>query len=413
MKCPDYALITTIQHVLEIEEVNQVGSFVWSHIKNLAESSSPHRIETQGLLLGSDLGSKYNLDIRKFSRNYEKSLFFDEYNFGTLADANLIFGTDSYLPRTASLNFTFDLFGESTNFLELNTRMQGFEKFFESHFGPKGPLNSKKFTKKFYDFLWKMRSFISEDNIPNLSSLSELPTINDLNNPSQIYERAKEIQDDLIEEIESDEDDYEEVITPEVKKRRQSSVKRNLQKKINDLPYDLKYNFKQPKASLGVKIFGNDLHYFTVEGVQEVLERASKLDPNYITKLLTEKETTYTKSGIILDASYTVPLSSGLPLSLSALGVSSIDIRLSGLFNSSNFIKSQSLDIEAKLKPSVSIDVLSTMQSDFYYGSSGIRVKSNLYSSSAIETKLKVRGPRAISLQVNLPQDRNEIFSAK
>lgn len=410
MKCPDYLSITAIQNVLETEEVNQVGSFVWSHINNLAQSSSPVRIETQGLLLGSDLGSKYKLDIRKFSRNFEQSIFFDEYNFGANAEANLIFGTDSYLPRTASLNFTFDLFGESINFLEMNTRVQGFEKFLESHFGPKGPLNSKKFTKKFYDFLWNIRSFISEDNIPNLS---ELPSLNDFHNPSQIYERAKEIQDELIDEIESDEDDYEEVETDELKQQRNSLAKKNFQNKIKELPFKLKYNFKHPKVSLGVKVFGNDLQYFTVEGIQEVMDQVSKLDPNYITKLLTEKETSYTKSGIMLDASYTVPLTSGLPLSLSVLGVSSVDIRLSGLFNSPNFQKTQTLDIEAKIKPSISIDVLTTMQSDFFYGAAGIRVKSNLYSSSAVETKFKVRGTRLISLHVNLPQDRNEIFSAK
>lgn len=410
MRCPDYLSITAIQYVLETEEVNQVGSFVWSHLNNLAKSSSPIRIETQGLLLGSDLGSKYKLDIRKFSRNFEESIFFDEYNFGANADANVIFGTDSYLPRTASLNFTFDLFGESINFLEMNTRMQGFEKFLESHFGPKGPLNSKKFTRKFYDFLYNIRSFLSEDNIPNLSELS---SINDFNDPSHIYERAKEIQDKLIEKIESDEDDFDTEETDDIKQRRNSPATKNLKNKIDELPFELKYNFKQPKASLGIKVFGNDLQYFTVEGVQEVMDQVSKLDPNYITKLLTEKEASYTKSGIILDASYTVPLTSGLPLSLSALGVSSVDIRLSGLFNSPGFRKTQMLDIEAKIKPSISIDVLTTMQSDFFYGAAGIRVKSNLYSSSAVETKFKVRGTRLISLHVNLPQDRNEIFSAK
>ena len=82
MRCPDYKSINFIKTVLELEEVNQVGSFVWSHLTNLAKSSSPVRIEAQGLLLNDDLSDKFKLDIRKFSRNYEHSLFFDEYNFG-------------------------------------------------------------------------------------------------------------------------------------------------------------------------------------------------------------------------------------------------------------------------------------------------------------------------------------------
>lgn len=61
---------------------------------------------------------------------------------------NLIFGTDSYLPRMASLNFTADLFGRSVNFFEFTARAEGFEELVSSIFGPKGPLNRSVFKKK-------------------------------------------------------------------------------------------------------------------------------------------------------------------------------------------------------------------------------------------------------------------------
>lgn len=82
MRCPDYIYIGAIKSILEHEQINQVGSFVWSHLTNLAKSNSPVRIEAQGLLLNDELADKFKMDIRKFSRNYEHSLFFDEYNFG-------------------------------------------------------------------------------------------------------------------------------------------------------------------------------------------------------------------------------------------------------------------------------------------------------------------------------------------
>lgn len=82
MRCPDYLSVYKIKKVLEAEEVNQVGSFVWSHLNNLAKSASPVRVEAQGLLTSNDLGTKYKMDLRRFSRNFEYSLFFDEYNFG-------------------------------------------------------------------------------------------------------------------------------------------------------------------------------------------------------------------------------------------------------------------------------------------------------------------------------------------
>lgn len=149
MRCPDYVSVQYIKDVLQTEPVNQVGSFVWSHLTNLAKASSPVRVEAQGLLIDGDLGAKYKLDIRKFSKNFEHSVFFDEYNFGVNAESNLIFSTDSYMPRVANLNFTVDLFGESVNLLELSTRMEGFEHLIESIFGPKGPLNRERFRNKF------------------------------------------------------------------------------------------------------------------------------------------------------------------------------------------------------------------------------------------------------------------------
>lgn len=141
MRCPDYLTIKYIKYILQTEEVNQVGSFVWSHLKNTAKSASPVRVAAQALLGDDDLSRKYRLDFRKFSRNFEHSLFFDEYNIGSSSDANLIFGTDSYLPRSATYNFTVDLFGESVNIFEVSAYMQGFEHIVEGI----NPLREKAF----------------------------------------------------------------------------------------------------------------------------------------------------------------------------------------------------------------------------------------------------------------------------
>jgi hypothetical protein len=50
MRCPTYLTIKDIKSFLQKERVNQVGSFVWSHLKNLAKTSSPQKIEVQALL---------------------------------------------------------------------------------------------------------------------------------------------------------------------------------------------------------------------------------------------------------------------------------------------------------------------------------------------------------------------------
>lgn len=143
MRCPSKHSVKRIKHVLQTEAVNQVGSYVWSSLHNLAKSASPLNVEVQSLLVDEELNARFKLDIRKFSRNFEQSLFFDQYNVGTRFDADLIFGTESFMPRTVGFNITADLFGESVNLFEITTRMEGMEKLAEKTFGPKGPLNSK------------------------------------------------------------------------------------------------------------------------------------------------------------------------------------------------------------------------------------------------------------------------------
>jgi Domain of unknown function (DUF1943)/Lipoprotein amino terminal region len=131
MNCPSVHEIKEVKNFLIYHErVNQVGSFVWSHLSNLMKTSSPQKVELQGLLL-PQLDDKWKIDFRKYSRNYEYSLFFDEYNFGISGESNVLFGTESYLPGTVYFNGTVNLFGNSFNPLEFKIRIKGMEVSFD------------------------------------------------------------------------------------------------------------------------------------------------------------------------------------------------------------------------------------------------------------------------------------------
>lgn len=140
-----------------------VGTFVWSHLTNLYNSASPTRVEVQSLLTDTDLDNKFNSDRRKFSRNYDGSFFSEEYNFGGNYQGNLIFSPKSYIPRSATFNLTFDLFGESVNAFELTTRLEGLEYYAEKFFGPDGPYNNEKVSGFFKGFLRSFRSAPEQD----------------------------------------------------------------------------------------------------------------------------------------------------------------------------------------------------------------------------------------------------------
>jgi len=98
-------------------------------------------------------------------------------------------------------------------------------------------------------------------------------------------------------------------------------------------------------------------------------------------------------------------------LAIHVFGASSVDLSISG--NLDKLDADWHFDVQGLFKPSVSVDVITTMQTDMYWGQSGIKVKSNLYSNSEVEANLKMRGRNLISFSFNLPQDKNEIFSAR
>ena len=138
MACPTEELIETIRYKLSSESVNQVGSFVWSHLSNLQESASQEKQWIREIMGEEVLVNKFNTSALKFSRNYESSFYMEEQGFGTTVESNIIFSKRSFLPRSGMFNLTFDVFGQPLNVLEIGGRMEGLELFIEKFFGPNG-----------------------------------------------------------------------------------------------------------------------------------------------------------------------------------------------------------------------------------------------------------------------------------
>lgn len=82
MSCPTPDVLTKVRMQLSGEPVNQVGSFVWTFLENLKESSAPLKQELASILEDVKLREDFNLDVRKYSRNMEKSLFSEYLNAG-------------------------------------------------------------------------------------------------------------------------------------------------------------------------------------------------------------------------------------------------------------------------------------------------------------------------------------------
>ncbi|XP_014226324.1 uncharacterized protein LOC106652091 isoform X2 [Trichogramma pretiosum] len=353
MRCPDYNVIKIIRHTLEEEEVNQVGSFVWSHLKNQLTSSSPSRIEIQSLLTDRDLGNKFNSDLRKFSRSYESSFFSEEYNFGANQQTNLVFSPKSYVPRTVNFNLTVDLFGESVNLFEVGMRAEGLEFYAESLFGPKGPFSGVKVADHFRQFVRQFRDAKPEDD------------------------------------------------------------GREYWKKVKALPNVIDNDFDQPRVSLSYKIFGNELKFVMLETDEEIRTTLASLNPwEKIKQILSGKEIVhYENYAMFLDSSYVLPTTAGLPVRLDIAGSAACNIKLSGILNSQKFMSDGELEINGNIMPSVSVDVTGSMKVDAFYKSAGLKLKNSVYSIGAVEADLKIKGLKLARLSWKIPNHKMEVFS--
>ncbi|XP_073960757.1 apolipophorins-like [Choristoneura fumiferana] len=352
MKCPTLSIIRKIYHSVRHEQVNQVATFVWSHLNNLGQSSLPSRVEIQGLLSGNPMPQlEDSPDFRMFSRNYEQSVFFDQYNAGGNYEANVIFTPDSYIPRSVSLNLTVDMFGESINILELKGRAEGFERYFENLFGKNGPLSKTKINDK----------------------LEALRFIRSLSDADQVKE------------------------------------------KVDDIGYKneaLKHQY--PMAELGIKVFGNEISYWNAEGHSEILKSLERMNPQMrILEILSGKEISYNKASLFLDTTFSVPTGCGLPLNMNLMGTSYVNTKMSGTMVD-KFSQSGNLDFEGKIHPSVAVNIAATMSvTAGGLSTSGTRLNLRLYTATAVEAKLNIRGLGLVRLDLSLPSEKREIFAAK
>ncbi|KXJ79352.1 hypothetical protein RP20_CCG001221 [Aedes albopictus] len=99
---------------------------------------------------------------------------------------------------------------------------------------------------------------------------------------------------------------------PKRQARTPVTITKDIHDQIDNMGYKMKSDFKDPHASIGLKIFGNDLKYYTIEGFTETLKAAEQINPlNFLKSILSGKEVSYTKSGVFLDTSYDVPVSVG------------------------------------------------------------------------------------------------------
>lgn len=72
------------------------------------ETSSLHKQALKDILNNEYLKKEFNMDRRKYSRNYETSFFSEKFGLGATGESNIIWSSKSFLPRFVKYNFMHD-----------------------------------------------------------------------------------------------------------------------------------------------------------------------------------------------------------------------------------------------------------------------------------------------------------------
>ncbi|XP_064104223.1 uncharacterized protein LOC135214035 [Macrobrachium nipponense] len=340
MSCPTQEIIDTVKDRLTSEGINQVTSFVWTHMTNLQESASPEKQWLHDMIGEELLQLKYNKDALKFSRNYESSFFMNELNLGATVESNMIFSGKSYLPRSAMLNLTLDLFGESINFFEVGGRIEGFETYVERFFGPNG--------------------YFHEETI-----------------------------EAILKNMREQKTDYE------------ATTLEGILDKATD----------EAEGSYYMRVFGNELHYHHFRGLENFIETSGTTNPlEFLMDMARKGNVDYSKSYQMFDTHYIIPTASGLPLAVTAKGTATLGIQVNGKFNIQNM---KNVDIEGHINPSAAVEINGLMAVDAHVTRTGLKIKSNLHTSTFLDGKIKINKGKVIDIAFNIPKEKVEVINVQ
>ncbi|XP_070564132.1 uncharacterized protein [Ptychodera flava] len=349
MKCPTPKVLKRIHAVLEKEEINQVGSFMWSHLKGLNSTSDPLKQDIRKMLEDTKLIRNYNKDPRKFSRAFEGSLFSEDMNLGGTVENHLIFSPESWIPRSGMMNLTAQVFGYSINLFEFGGRIEGFDYLLEKFFGPKG--------------------YFPDNNLLEMVKAPEMDA-----------------------------------------RQKRSAIKPSKLENLHNR-FDAKQP-NSPKGSMYMKMFGNELSsvdFQKIDWLKPEKESVNLLE--MLIKLSKEQTKEFTKNMILMESSFDTPTIIGLPLNLAVNSTASMNLKVSGKADLRKVMVSpRSLNITGAIRPSAVIEVSSEMSLSAFVAHSGLRMVTRMHSSTALDGSISLDSSETFKVKFNVPDNRLDII---
>ncbi|XP_032678528.1 apolipophorins [Odontomachus brunneus] len=361
--CPCQHFASALKDMLDKEEVNQVGSFIQSHLNNLRASADPTKADAKYHLGQIKPRTKFPRDFRKFSFNEELSYHVGGFGAGSTMETNVIYSQNSFVPRSVNLNLTTEVFGRSYNFLELNTRTENLDRMIERYFGPKG--------------------FFRQDDIDDIVE----------KNATDITEYVKEKMNKLRGKR-------------EIKQSELDKFAKSVKLRNNEVDQEL-------DIDLSVKMFGVEMYYLTSNGhfkdltdkqlIDKIFDKADA-EINNLKKL----DSNFKNHMQFLDMELVYPTNLG-PMTLNLLGTSVVLLKTYGKIDVKAIMENpQNAEFYFGFDPSASVRVAGTMAVKAFDVESGMKVVGTLYTNTATDIKVKMLDGKGIDFSIGTPSSKEE-----
>lgn len=279
------------------------------------------------------------------------SVHSDILKMGATAVSNAVFSPQSYLPRSANLNLTVDLFGEAVNLFEVGTRLEGFESVVEDIFSPNGYFPDESIQTVFKN----MKSSYTKEKEAILS----------LSN--QFGKKVKDEPQGMI---------FARVLGNELYLKQFSS--------LNNL-----IELNKPKKYTG--------KYFV----------------DILKSIFDHKTIDYSKSFKIIDSQNIIPTVVGFPLRVKISSTAIVGLEMKTSVDLQNILRTLSGNLELLISPSAVVEINGRMTVDAVFAQACVETKAHLNTNTRVDIKAVFEKGKMMDVTVNLPRDKMEVVDAK
>nr|UEP64281.1 apolipophorin [Cotesia flavipes] len=371
VECPCPHVANELKEIIDSETVNQVGSFVTSHLRNLRASTDPNKQDAKRHFGELRPRGKFPEDFRKFSFNREFSYNIDTLGIGSVAEHNVIYSQKSFVPRSSSLNLITELFGRSFNFLEIDARTENLDRLIEHYFGPKGILKHKEVAgllvdgkKQFDETYGKLKDKVNKvARNPRSVSQADL---------DEFARKAKPQETEVDEDLDLD---------------------------------------------LSIRMFGVELAYIDMQDQSKHKDSQPMLSSllNLIDHLFNAmKNSNYHNSHHVnfMDMDLVYPTGLGFPLVVGVEGNAVSQIKANGNIDTKAILSDpKNAVVKIGMEPSANIALEASLMMEVFGSESGLKIISRMHTSTGSDFSLKVLNGNGVEVSFGVPKKKQEIIN--